>query len=99
MTLRIFTESKRRHEQMLRGMCVERVERYKIHVLIVFLLMSKESKVPIYKVNKQVCTHVKRNKIHVLITILYLLVYFRNSISSQGSLNGFRWLGPVRKNG
>ena len=81
----IFKESKRCHEQMLRGMCVERVERNKIHVLIVFLLKSKESKVPVYKVNKQVDTHVKRNKIHVLITILYLLVYFRNSISSQGS--------------
>ena len=84
----IFKESKRRHEQMLRGMRVERVERNKIHVLIVFLLMSKESKVPVYKVNKQVGTHVKRvekNKIHVLITILYLLIYFRNSISSQGS--------------
>ena len=83
----IFKESKQRHEQM-RGMCVERVERNKIHVLIVFLLMSKELKVPVYKVNKQVGTHVervKRNKIHVLITILYLLVYFRNSISSQGS--------------
>ena len=80
----IFKESKQRHEQM-RGMCVER---NKIHVLIVFLLMSKELKVPVYKVNKQVGTHVKRverNKIHVLITILYLLVYFRNSISSQGS--------------
>ena len=85
---RIFKESKWRHEQMLRGMCVERVERNKIHVLIVFLLKSKESKVPVYKVNKQVGTHVERverNKIHVLITILYLLVYFRNSISSQGS--------------
>ena len=84
----IFKESKRRHEQMLRGMCVERVERNKIHVLIVFLLKSKESKVPVYKVIKQVGTHVERverNKIHVLITILYLLVYFRNSISSQGS--------------
>ena len=84
----IFKESKRHHEQMLRGMCVERVERNKIHVLIVFLLKSKESKVPVYKVNKQVGTHVERverNKIHVLITILYLLVYFRNSISSQGS--------------
>ena len=82
---RIFKESKRRHEQMLRGMCVERVERNKIHVLIVFLLKLKESKVPVYKVNKQVGTHVERNKIHVLITIFYLLVYFRNSISSQGS--------------
>ena len=39
--------AKRRHEQMLRGTCVERVERNKIHVLIVFLLMSKESKVPV----------------------------------------------------
>ena len=28
---------------------------------------------------------VKRNKIHVLIAILYLLVYSRNLISSQGS--------------
>ena len=85
---RVFKESKRRHEQMLRGMRVERVERNKIHVLIVFLLKSKESKVPVYKVNKQVGTHVERverNKIHVLITILYLLVYLRNSISSQGS--------------
>ena len=85
---RIFKESKRHHEQMLRGMCVERVKRNKIHVLIVFLLKSKESKVPVYKVNKQVGTHVERverNKIHVLITIFYLLVYFRNSISSQGS--------------
>ena len=85
---RIFKESKRHHEQMLRGMCVERVKRNKIHVLIVFLLKSKESKVPVYKVNKQVGTHVERverNKIHVLITILYLLVYVRNSISSQGS--------------
>ena len=85
---RIFKESKRHHEQMLRGLCVERVKRNKIHVLIVFLLKSKESKVPVYKVNKQVGTHVervKRNKIHVLITILYLLVYFRNLISSQGS--------------
>ena len=84
----IFKESKQCHEQMLRGMCVERVERNKIHVLIVFLLKLKESKVPVYKVNKQVGTHVERverNKIHVLITILYLLVYFRNSISSQGS--------------
>ena len=84
----IFKESKQRHEQMLRGMCVERVERNKIHLLIVFLLMLKELKVPVYKVNKQVGTHVKRvkrNKIHVLIAILYLLVYFRNSISSQGS--------------
>ena len=84
----IFKESKRHHEQMLRGMCVKRVERNKIHVLIVFLLKSKESKIPVYKVNKQVGTHVERverNKIHVLITILYLLVYFRNSISSQGS--------------
>ena len=84
----IFKESKRRHEQMLRGMCVERVERNKIHVLIVFLLKSKELKVPVYKVNKQVGTHVERverNKIHVLITIFYLLVYFRNLISSQGS--------------
>ena len=74
--------------QMLRGMCVKRVERNKIHILIVFLLKSKESKVPVYKVNKQVGTHVKRvkrNKIHVLITILYLLVYFRNLMSSQGS--------------
>ena len=80
-----FKESKWRHEQMLRGMCVER---NKIHVLIVFLLKLKESKVPVYKVNKQVGTHVERvqrNKIHVLITKLYLLVYFRNSISSQGS--------------
>ena len=50
----IFKESKQCHEQMLRGMCVERVKRNKIHVLIVFLLKSKESKVPIYKVNKQV---------------------------------------------
>ena len=86
---------------MLRGMCVKRVDRNKIHVLIVFLLMSKESKVPVYKVNKQDGTHVERvegNKIHVLIAILYLLVYFRNSISSQGSENGFRWLGPVREN-
>ena len=88
--VRIFKESKRRHEQMLRGMCVKRVERNKVHVLIVFLLKLKESKVPVYKVNKQVGTHVKRverNKIHVLITILsqYLLVYFRNLISSQGS--------------
>ena len=41
----IFKESKLCHEQMLRGMCVERVERNKIHVLIVFL--SKESKVPV----------------------------------------------------
>ena len=85
--VRIFKESKRHHEQMLRGTCVERVKRNKIHVLIVFLLMLKESKVPVYKVNKQVGTHVervKRNKIHVLIAILYLLVYFRNSISSQG---------------
>ena len=84
----IFKESKRHHEQMLRGMCVERVERNKIHVLILFLLKSKELKVPVYKVNKQIGTHVERverNKIHVLITILYLLVYFRNSISSQGS--------------
>ena len=84
----IFKESKRHHEQMLRGMCVKRVKRNKIHVLIVFLLKLKESKVPVYKVNKQVGTHVERverNKIHVLITILYLLVYFRNSISSQGS--------------
>ena len=77
----IFKESKQRHKQMLRGMCVKRVNRNKIHVLIVFLLMSKESKVPVYKVNKQDVTHVKqveRNKIHVLIAILYLLVYFRN---------------------
>ena len=84
----IFKESKQCHEQMLRGMCVKRVNRNKIHVLIVFLLMSKESKVPVYKVNKQDGTHVERverNKIHVLIAILYLLVYFRNSISSQGS--------------
>ena len=84
----IFKESKRHHEQMLRGMCVERVERNKIHVLIVFLLKSKELKVPVYKVNKQVGIHVERverNKIHVLITIFYLLVYFRNSVSSQGS--------------
>ena len=84
----IFKESKWHHEQMLRGMCVERVERNKIHVLIVFLFKSKELKVPVYKVNKQVGTHVervKRNKIHVLITTLYLLVYFRNLISSQGS--------------
>ena len=29
----IFKESKRRHEQMLRGMCVKRVKRNKIHVL------------------------------------------------------------------
>ena len=55
---RIFKESKRHHEQMLRGMCVERVKRNKIHVLIVFLLKSKESKVPVYKVNKQVGTRV-----------------------------------------
>ena len=85
---RIFTESKQRHEQMLRGTCVKRVERNKIYVLIVFLLMSNKSKVPVNKVNKQVGTYVKRvkrNKIHVLITILYLLVYFRNLISSQGS--------------
>ena len=85
---RIFKESKWHHEQMLRGMCVKRVERNKIHELIVFLLKSKESKVPVYKVNKQVGTHVERverNKIHVLMTIFYLLVYFRNSISSQGS--------------
>ena len=84
----IFKESKQRHEQMLRGTCVKRVERNKIHVLIVFLLMSKELKVSVYKVNKQDCTHVKRverNKIHVFIAILYLLVYFRYSISSQGS--------------
>ena len=84
----IFKESKQHHEQMLRGTCVERVDRNKIHVLIVFLLMSKESKVPVHKVNKQNGTHVKRverNKIHALIAILYLLVYFRNSISSQGS--------------
>ena len=73
----IFQESKWRHEQMLRDMCVERFERHKIHVLIVFLLKSKESKVPVYKVNKQVGTHVERverNKIHVLITILYLYI-------------------------
>ena len=85
---RIFKKSKWRHEQILRGMCVKRVDRNKIHVLIVFLLKLKESKVPVYKVNQQVGTHVERverNKIHVLITILYLLVYFRNSISSQGS--------------
>ena len=82
--VRIFKESKQHHEQMLRGLCVERVKRTKIHVLIVFLLKSKESKVPVCKVNKQVGTHVERNKIHVLIPILYLLVYFRNSISSQG---------------
>ena len=84
----IFKESKQHHEQMLRGTCVKRVERNKIHVLIVFLLMSKELKVSVYKVNKQDCTHVKRverNKKHVLIAILYLLVYFRYSISSQGS--------------
>ena len=84
----IFKESKQHHEQMLRGMCVKRVDRNKIHVLIVFLLMSKELKVPVYKVNKQDGTHVERverNKIHVLIAILYLLVYFRNLISSQGS--------------
>ena len=37
----IFKESKHRHEQMLRGTCVKRVDRNKIHVLIVFLLMSK----------------------------------------------------------
>ena len=75
---RTFKESKEHHEQMLRGMCVERVERNKLHVLIVFLLMSKESKVSVYKVNKQDCTHVERverNKIRVLIAILYLLVY------------------------
>ena len=41
-------------------MCVERVERNKIHVLIVFLLMSKELKVHVYKVNKQDGTHVER---------------------------------------
>ena len=29
-----------------------RVERNKIHVLIVFLLMSKESKLAVYKINK-----------------------------------------------
>ena len=83
----IFKESKQCHEQMLRGMCVERVERNKIHVQILFLLMWKESKVPVYKVNKQVGTHVERverNKIHVLIAILYLLVYFRNLISGKG---------------
>ena len=84
----IFKQGKQHHEQILRGMCVKRVERNKIHVLIVFLLMSKESKLPVYKVNKQDGTHVKRNKrnkICVLIATLYLLVYFRNSISSQGS--------------
>ena len=58
----IFKESKQRHEQMLRGMCVKRVDRNKIHVLIAFLLMLKESKVPVYKVNKQDGTHVKRVK-------------------------------------
>ena len=58
----IFKESKWHHEQMLRGMCVKRVERNKIHVLIVFLLKSKESKVPVYKVNKQVGTHVESRK-------------------------------------
>ena len=58
--VRIFKESKWRHEQMLRGMCVKRVEKNKIHVLIVLLLKLKESKVPVYKVNKQVGTHVER---------------------------------------
>ena len=56
----IFKESKQRHEQMLRGTCVKRVDRNKIHFLIVFLLMLKESKVPVYKVNKQDGTHVER---------------------------------------
>ena len=65
---------------MLRGMCVKRVERNKIHVLIVFLLMSKESKVPVYKVNKHMVWMLKESKkqICILIAILYLLVYFRN---------------------
>ena len=48
----IFKQTKQHHEQMLRGTCVERVERNKIHVPIVFLLMSKELKVAVYKLNK-----------------------------------------------
>ena len=48
----IFKQTKQRHEQMLRGTCVKRVQRNKIHVPIVFLLMSKELKVPVYKLNK-----------------------------------------------
>ena len=69
----IFKESKRRHEQMLRGMCVKRVKRNKIHVLIVFLLKLKESKVPVYKVNKQVGTHVKESKQNTCINYNILL--------------------------
>ena len=45
-------QTKQCHEQMLRSTCIERVERSKIHVPIVFLVMSKESKVPVYKLNK-----------------------------------------------
>ena len=48
----IFKQTKQHHEQMLRGTCVKRVKRNKIHVPIVFLLMSKESKVAVYKINK-----------------------------------------------
>ena len=82
----IFKQSKQHHEQMLRGMCVKRVERNKIHVLIVFLLMSKELKVPVYKVNKHtVCMSKESKETNVCINCNTLLVYFRNSISSQGS--------------
>ena len=41
-------------------MYVEADERSKIHVLAVFLLMSKELKVPCTECNRLNCTHVKR---------------------------------------
>ena len=83
----IFKQSKQYHEQMLRGTCVERVERNKIHVLIVFLLMLKESKVPVYKVNKhRVCMSKESKETNICINCNTLLTcIFRNLISSQGS--------------
>ena len=70
---RIFKESKRCHEQMLRGMCVKRVERNKIHVLVVFLLKLKESKVPVYKVKNKLVLMSKESKQNTCINYNILL--------------------------
>ena len=59
---------------MSRGICVERVKRNKIHVLIVFLLMLKESKVPVYKVNKHtVCMSIELKETNMCINCNTLL--------------------------
>ena len=39
-----------------------KLKEIKLHVLIVFLLMSKQSKVPVYKVNKHMVCMLKQSK-------------------------------------